>query len=229
MMLIQNLLYSFSVIISIELLFNFIDDIAGNNRSEVIIVFSSALIINGIYRGVFRPNLLLFLDSIRMGTFDFMLIKPIRIGYQILIGRFDFPSLFSIIFPMYIIFFEHSINISKFFIFMILIFTSSLLIGLIMLIIFSLSFIFVNIQKIDESYYTFISIIEKPKEIYPKFIASILYIFPLIPIANIPSNYLSSGYEKFDLILLFTLTTLYFFIATIVLSRGVRKYESASN
>lgn len=232
MMLLQNMLHSFSVIISIDLLFRFITDIAGLSRDEVIVVVCTSLVVNGLYRGFFRPNLLDFNQSIRLGSFDFKLLKPISMTFQITVGKYEFYSLCSIILPLCYIYVNlRATNVSfmNYLVYLILVVGGTILFSLFMTIVFSLSLYFVNIQKLDETYYAFMSILEKPKEIYPKGMQVLLYLIPLIPIANTPARYLFHKSTLFDILVLVILVLFFFFLYKLIFRIGLQRYEGSSN
>ena len=59
------------------------------------------------------------------------------------------------------------------------------------MIIFSTAFVFINVSNLEGVYYTFMSVIDKPREIYNKYLTfGLLFMVPLIPIANTSTSIL---------------------------------------
>jgi len=224
-----------ATVLSTDFLLGYIDDIAGWSRNEVVILVCTAQVINALYRGIIRPNLGTLSNAIRTGSLDFILLKPINFMFMITFGKFDFSSLFAIIVPIgFIIRNVRNMNISISFLnvlwYIIFVILGLLLITAIMTIIFSLSFIFTDVSKLEELYYTFMTIFEKPKDIFNKYLAfSFFHIIPLIPIANAPVMLLfNKGHISFYLQII-TIVSLFMLLSVLFVKYGIKRYESASS
>lgn len=235
LMLIQNIINAVVTILSTDFLFSYIDEIAGWSRNEVVILVCTAQVINALYRGIVRPNLGILSSGIRTGVLDFILLKPVNFIFMVTLGKFDLSSLFAIIVPIYFIIKNvKDMNLSISFLnilgYLIFVMLGLLLITAIMTIIFSLSFIFVDVSKLEELYYTFMTIFEKPKNIFNKFFAfSFFYIIPLIPIANAPVMLLLNKSHISFYFKVTAIVPLFILLAILFIKYGIKRYESASS
>lgn len=235
LMLIQNMINILVTVFSIEYIFRYIVRLGEWSREEVIMVVCTSQIINAIYRGLIRPNLGTFSGSICQGTFDFVLLKPRNLFFMITLGKVDFSSLFSVLVPIYFIYLQickmnitvSLLNIAVFVVFLII---GICTVTALMMIIFSMSFIFVNISKLEELYYTFMSIVEKPMNIFNKYLGfSFFFIIPLIPIANTPVVALLGKSSIIFLVKSILISVVFIAIATFTVLTGIKRYESASS
>lgn len=66
----------FSQILAISVIFNQTDSLKGWGRNDLIVLAGVQLVVGGVLGIVIRPSMQAFMESIRLGTFDFLLTKP---------------------------------------------------------------------------------------------------------------------------------------------------------
>lgn len=66
----------FSQILAISVIFNQTDSLKGWSRNDLIVLVGVQLVVSGVLGIVIRPSMQAFMESIRLGTFDFLLTKP---------------------------------------------------------------------------------------------------------------------------------------------------------
>lgn len=64
-------------LLAISIVFNQTDSLKGWSRADLIVLVGVHAIVSGILGTVFSPSIGAFLESIRLGTFDFLLTKPV--------------------------------------------------------------------------------------------------------------------------------------------------------
>ena len=100
-----------------------------------------------------------------------------------------------------------------------------------MLLLYSLSFLFIKIDSLNNIYYMMMSISEKPKEIFSNksIVGSFIFIIPAIPLANAPASILLNK-EGMEYILLNLCSGVIFsFCSMFAIKMGIKKYSSASS
>lgn len=70
-------------VLAIMVIFNQTDSLKGWSRDDLIVLAGVQLLVSGVLGIVIRPSLQAFMESIRLGTFDFLLTKPA----EALLGR----------------------------------------------------------------------------------------------------------------------------------------------
>ncbi len=236
LMWVQNLVHIGFTLASMEFIYYYLDDIMGWNKYEMIILISTTQVINAIYRGMIRPNHSRFTHSIKDGTFDFMLLKPVKSIFSMNIGNFDFSSFLGMILPITVIFlyipkttsFLVWTNIAMY---SVLVFNGALIVSALMFLIYCMSFIFIQVDRLEEIYYTIMSIIEKPREIYAGVLSGIgmVALIPLMVIAGIPTEILLGKTDLSNSV--WCIGTAIFLIALsfVNLKAVLNKYQGASS
>ncbi len=234
LMIIQNIVHITLTIASMEFLFNYINEINGWTKAEMIVLLSTTQIINALYRGGIRPNHLGFTSSIGNGTFDFLMLKPINPMYSMNFGYFDLSSLLSGFLPLIIIFSYYPIgetlSFSTLILYFLLIVVSTLIIGLIMFIMYCVAFIVIRIERYEEVYYTIMSFIEKPKSVYEGVLSSttLLFLLPILAISSVPAEILLNKSAQSTAIGHLAIFIMFFLVGKFVLNSLIKKYQSAN-
>lgn len=235
LMVVQSILNAAITIACVEFIYGSVNEIAGWSKTEMMTLVCTAQIIDILYFSFIRPNLLDFSESIRYGSFDSVLLKPINIFFRIFVGRIDISSLLAIGVPIFVLLrqlshIQEGLSLITVLGFIGLLFLGTLVISFIMLAILSLSLVFTNVSQLEVLYYMLMSTAEKPKEIFGRYLGvSLLFILPLIPIAN-PAASVLLRKATMDFYMKSCAGACVFIILTILcVSRAIRRYESASS
>lgn len=236
LMWIQNLVHITFTLLSMEFTYYFVDSIMGWNKYEMIILISTTQIINALYRGIIRPNHHRFTSSIRDGTFDFMLLKPVRPIFTMNFGYFDFSSLLGMILPTIVIcrylpIIQNELTWRNVIMYIVLICNGTIVISLFMFLVYCMSFIFIRVDRFEEIYYTLMSIVEKPREVYDSVLSreSMVMILPLMTIASISVELLLGKTNSVSSIWCFGSTIFLIAASVITLKTVMKKYQGASS
>lgn len=236
LMLIQSIINSLMSVLCVEFIYGSVDTIAGWNKNEMIILICTSLVVNQLFRGFVNPNQLRFVSGVSSGAFDKMLLKPINIIFQINTGTIDISSLLSAVAPLIIIFTQMSIlnaKIEGLSIILYILFVTNGLIVLtsFMLLLYSLSFLFIKIDGLNNIYYMMMSISEKPKEIFSNngIVGSFIFIVPAIPLANAPASILLNKGDVWYILLNLCAGVIFLFCSIFFIKMGIKKYGSASS
>lgn len=236
LMLIQSIINTLANVLCIEFIYSSVSSIAGWKKDEMIILICTSLIINQLYRGIVLPNQNAFVKKVNNGSFDLMLLKPMNIVYQINIGLIDISSLLSCIAPVIILCYKLTAVGIKAGLIHILIYICLVIIGCIilssfMMMLFSLAFRFIKVDKVVNIYYTMMSLAEKPKEIfgYKSLISTFTFIIPVIPLASIPTEVLLKKVNLSYCLISIIVAVQFLILAHVVMKKGLKNYSSASS
>lgn len=236
LMLIQSIINSLMSVLCVEFIYGSVETIAGWNKNEMIILICTSLVVNQLYRGLVNPNQLKFVSGVSNGDFDKMLLKPVNIFFQINTGVIDISSLLSAGAPILIIFFQiriikTQIDLFSILLYVIFVINSLIILASFMLLLYSLSFLFIKIDGLNNIYYMLMSISEKPKEIFTNSSVerSFIFIIPAIPIANVPAGILLNKGNMNSILFSLCAAAIFLFGSMIVIEMGIKKYGSASS
>lgn len=235
LMLIQSIINSMMSILCIEFIYGSVESIAGWNKQEMIVLICTSLIVNQLFRGVIHFNQNRFVWSVGSGGFDKLLLRPISLLFQVNTGSVDISCLISAIAPAVVLITQISaldikITTGQFALFIVFILNSIVILASFMLLLYTLAFIFIKVDGLNNIYYFIMNIADKPKEMFSReFMYGFLFIIPAIPLANAPASILL-GKAGFAEVIIYLCVGLLFFLASwISLKAGLRRYTSASS
>ncbi len=236
LLIIQSIINTILSVVSIGFIYGNINQIAGWNVNEMIILVCTSLVVNQLYRGLILQGQNSFLMSVVSGDFDKMLLKPISITYQINIGKFDLVSLCSSIAPIFVVIYEvmdmkMTLSLYNVFFYIITIIFGVVIISSFMLIVYSLAFKYIKADSLMDIYYIIMSMSEKPKEILGKRYLRLIfcYIIPVIPIANISAGILLNKLNIYWSIVSAFIGIVLMQCAILLVNKQLIKYSSASS
>jgi ABC-2 type transport system permease protein len=236
LMLAQSIINTLMGVVCVQFIYANVQAVAGWNKQEMMVLLSTSLIVNQLFRAFVNPNQLAFVQGIGSGAFDHILLRPLSIIYQISAGKVDISALISALAPAAVV----AINLramaaapsaARIAIFTMLCVFSLVLLSSFMLTLYSLSFWFVKASGLNNVYYMLMSFSEKPGEIFSKRGISMcfFYVIPAIPLANAPARILL-GKGNASLILAHcAITAVFFLLAILAVKTGLRKYSGASS
>lgn len=236
LMLFQSIVNSIMGLLSVTFIYGSVENIAGWNRSEMLILFGSSLFINQLYRGFFNQNHMRFIARVADGSFDKMLLKPINIIFQLHTGTIDMSSLISSVVPLVVVVnqlykIKEKIVAIQLILYFILVINGLIILASFMLLLYTLAFRFINIGGVGNIYFSMMSMTEKPSDmIHNKgLFFTFMFFIPVIPIANGPTAILLGKSESWESILFIGVGFLFIFLSTYAMKKGLRIYSSASN
>ena len=235
---IQGTINSLLGVICIDFIYGSVESIAGWNKQEMIILVCTAnIVIFGLFCTYIRPNQDKFLRGISKGDFDRMIIKPLNLLFQINIGPADiisnimFCGVQIIIIIIQIGELGTQIGIIQILLYILFILNGVLIFAAFQLLLYSLAFVYIRIEGLENIFYNIIDIADRPKEIFSnKYVKNIfIFVIPVIPIANAPAAVLVRKSSLFEMLCYLGASIILSVLAVIALRLGMRRYNSASS
>lgn len=228
--------YSFALILFFYVIYSNIKEIVGWNYNEILFLLGLSIIADEVLLGAVSIfNLRRLPDKIRTGEIDFTLLKPIHSLFHLSLGKPYFTSFLSVIPGCYLMHYsikQLGLGIEFFdLISGLFIFICGLIIGYsILVIISSLSFVFINAKPLPKIAENIMFYNERPHQVYRGFLKLIFfYIFPVVFICSIPSSAILRGVEPEYLLLSFILASVFLFGSVKIWNRLIKNYTSASS
>ena len=222
--------------ICIEFIYGSVESIAGWNKHEMLILIATVFIVGDVGR-IICGNQNNFVYGISTGGFDRMIIKPLNLMFQINVTSVNpITLLMGWVLPFSIIFVQASqletyIGILQILLYIIFIFNGAVVAGALRLILYSLAFVFIKVDGIDNITYTINDIASRPKEIFEnKYLRRLFtFILPAIPIINAPAGVLLQKCTAIDMLCYLGVGILFAILAVTAVKLGMRRYNSASS
>jgi len=232
----QGTINSLLQYICISFIYGSVDSIAGWNEHEMLILIATTHIVSGV-RDIICGNQNRFVYGIASGGFDRMIIKPLNLMFQINVASVNpITLLMGWVLPFSIIFvqagqLETHIGTVQILLYIIFIFNGAIVAGTFRFILYSLAFVYIKIDGIDNLTYIINDISGKPKEIFTnKYLRMFFtFILPAVPIVNAPAAVLLQKCTVFEMLCYLGVGILFSVLAIITLRLGMRKYNSASS
>jgi len=235
LMLFQSILNAAIGLLCIQFIYGSVDSIAGWDRAEMLILVSTAQIVNQLYRNIMHWNQNRFLYGIGSGGLDKMLLRPVNLIFQANTGRIDISGLISIAAPLVVLVINISaagasvslIGIGLYVLFML---NGVLVLSSFILLLYTSAFIFIRVDGVHNIYYALMDIAEKPREMFThNLFLGFIFLIPAMPLANAPAAVLL-GRADLRLMLVYLGMGVLFSVACYVAVRfGLTRYSSASS
>lgn len=222
-------LFGFAVIFSQTKL------IAGWTHEESLVLYGVYLFINEAWYSFFFVNLSEIPDLIQSGEFDFILLKPISTQFLVSLRQFMIYSVPNMVLGLGIVI-HFSSNVTKhvtildYLFGFILMMNGLVILYSLMFMAVCLSFWIVRLRAFWEIYDMATEGARYPVNIFPNPIRFLfMFIIPLAFIFTFPAQFIVKSLSPFFIIISFAMSTLLFFLSTLVLKAGIRHYNSASS
>jgi len=235
LMIIQSIINSLMGILFVEFIYGSIDNIAGWNKYEMIILICTSQIVNQLFRGIIHWNQNRFIAGVGNGSFDRMLLRPMSVMFQANTGSVDFTCPISALCPFIVLIAQMatlgtSINGLAITLYILFVINGVVVLSSFMLLLYSSAFLFIKVDGLNNLYYLMMDIADRPKEMFSReFMYGFIFLVPAIPLANAPASILL-GKADLTLMLMYLCVGLLFPIASYLAIRlGLRRYTSASS
>jgi ABC-2 type transport system permease protein len=223
-------------IIFFRVIFANTSELAGWNFYQVLFLYAFAKVIISINNGWFRSGLKKFSNElIRMGDYDFYLIKPVDPMILVSISQPRLYNFIAVLFEIGICFYAVSagqmqIGIINFFWFLYLAFFGLVLYYFLSVLTIVPTFWFVRLWSLQDLMGRLSQVMRYPSGVFPPFIRAILMtVFPIVAVAYLPVYTLFNP-PKIEYIIYIALATIIFGVVTNFLWHlGNKHYSSASS
>jgi len=224
-----------SMLVFIATIFSKVKSLGGWSVWEVVFLTGVHEVIFLLTWATVIPNLRSFVNDVRNGKFDQVLLKPISPRFLSSFKTIDFTvigSVFNVIFVFFFSLSKVSINFSfpKLAGFLILLCFSYVIAYLIYFIFASLALFFINSRTLLDIVFELTDVDRYPAEIYPVVLKTFFTFFlPMLFLAYFPTAFLLGKVSAIYIIYAFLVAAVFFFISHIVWHRGLKNYQSASS
>jgi ABC-2 type transport system permease protein len=226
---------SLMTILGVEFIYGSVESIAGWSKQEMMILICTSLIVNQLFRGMIHFNQNRFVNGVGTGGFDKLLLRPLNLLFQVNTGQMHIASLLSILAPVVILFMqlhtlEAQISVARVGLYLLFIFNGVLILASFMLLLYTLAFVFIKVDGINNVYYLMMDIANKPQEMFGKeFLYGFLFIIPAIPLANAPASVLLGRSNGVQLAIYLGIGLVFFSLSAVAMNKGRKRYTSASS
>ncbi|MDO8609462.1 MAG: ABC-2 family transporter protein [bacterium] len=230
--------YMIAQIIFFNILYGNLSSISGWTRYEMLFLIGIDMFVGELIIGmIFANNTNTLPEKIRNGDVDFTLLKPVGSLFFLTLSSTYLPSLFTSLIGIYFICIAIShltivwslLNILGF----IIIFLCGFIISYsVMVIIASLSFIFINAKPLPRlGMNTMIQFTDKPFQMFDGVFLKIIFffIFPSVFITSIPVHTIIKGLNYIFLFQAIFLAGIFLFLVNWIWSKMIARYSSASS
>lgn len=222
-------------ILTIEVLYQHTDAIAGWNKYEMLLLVGTAMIMQRLFMGLFWSNLFELGRNVRSGHFDFFLAQPGNPLFMVSTRKIDLDGLANVfVAASVVIYAATNLHLHPSFV-DIALYLVLLAVGLIvhystMVLVVSLTFWIVKTEGIEGSYFTLYEFSRLPREAF-KGVANVVFVYalPVVLVSLAPARTLLSGFNPALMLWLMATAVLWFSLAVVVFHRGLRRYSSASS
>lgn len=225
----MNLVY-FNVI------FSYTNTLGGWTKYQVFFLVFYCALIDNIFGFNFWGGITQIPELIRLGTMDFIIIKPINIRYQLSLKYINCSQIYNLVFDIVgISYISFKLGIFQNYPYRILFLIIFVLNSVFVLynfyfIMFTLCFWVVEASSLRRFSQDVFTIGNKPINIYPKIIQTILtYIVPFGIIFSLPAQLFMKGYTAKGMLRLFIVSILFFAVSQIFFKISIKRYTSASS
>jgi len=222
-------------ILTIEVIYQHTDSIAGWNKYEMLLLVGTAMIMQRLFMGFFWSNLFELGRNVRSGHFDFFLAQPGNPLFMVSTRKLDLDGLANVFIAASVVIYSvHKLNLHPGFIDLSL-YTLLILCGLVihystMVLVASLTFWIVKTEGLEGSYFTLYEFSRLPREAFKganNFV--FVYALPVVVVSNAPARILLHGFQPSLALWLAAAAVGWFSLAVFVFHRGLRRYSSASS
>jgi ABC-2 type transport system permease protein len=230
-----SFVWVFTTYIVINLIYGQAGTIAGWTREEALLLVLVYYVTSTLIKNYVTPSLVEFIDRIRLGDLDFLLIKPVDPQFLIVVQRMQvFTSTRAIIIFGLLIFYLAKLHIA---LSLMQIFVTSLLAvaGLIGLYSFffmiaTLGIWLENVWNLEELFSDSLDISKQPMQIYPQAIRTVLlYALPLIGISAVPTAFMLHKLDAVTVVSFGVAMIALFIISRLFFRYSLSHYSSASS
>lgn len=233
LLIIMDLIYYALTIATINIIFNHIEKIGPWGKNEFLFFFAFMIAVDHLHMTFASENFWDFPEFVRMGTLDFLLLKPVAPLFMLFFRRVRPSSFLNIFFTVgLLIYCGLKIQLSiwawvclPFFVFLSFLLFVSIDILLMMSVFYVVEGTGVNFLRMQ-----FQTVGKWPDFIYKSMFRKLfLFAFPILMIASAPSRFLIN-YEDWILVAIFPITLMVVWgLIGLCWRRGIRHYESASS
>ena len=230
----QSVLQLGTAIAGLAVIFTYTHSLGGWRPEEVLVLVGVYTLVGGMIGLVIYPSMEQFISSVRDGTLDFTLVKPVDAQLLISVHAVDIWKLIDIGLGIGVLVFAlirlgAQVGLSQAALFIGMLLTGSAIIYSFWLILATLSFWFVRVENILEIFRSMYEAGRWPVSLYPGWLRFILtFIVPVAFVTTVPAQALTGRLTPDTLLLAAVLAVVLFVVSRFFWKIGLRQYSGAS-
>ncbi|MGP1530390.1 MAG: ABC transporter permease [Treponema sp.] len=230
-----ELVWLFMYLIFIDTIFIHTDAVNGWDKYRMLMLTFQGGLTDSVFTFAIAPGLKRLPEMINTGTLDFILLKPLPPRFTISCNEFDIPQIKNIIINIAgLVYCLIKLNVRitplKLSMYVLLSLNGLFLIYSIMFILMSLAFWFMRMDIVMGIGSEFITIGNKPMQIYPRLLQKMLmFVIPLFVCFNFPVLFLVKELPVSAILYAFTASVIFFLLADFIFKKGVRYYVGSGS
>jgi ABC-2 type transport system permease protein len=222
-------------LLGLQVIFGQTTDLRGWTHSDLIVLVGIHMLVGGLLGMVIRPSMQALMEGIRLGTFDFVLTKPVDSQLYASVQTVAPQSTTDMLFGIGVILvgmarLETGLTVGSVALFLVMLLAGTIIIYSFMLILSTMAFWFVRLDNVLVIFQTmFGNAGSWPITIYPGWLRTTLTFF--VPVAfavTIPAESLTGRLDAATALGTFLLAALFFTAARLFWKYALRHYTGAS-
>ena len=232
--LFQSMLELGTAIAGLAVIFTYTNSLGGWRPDEVLALVGVYTLVGGLIGLVIYPGMEQFISSVRDGTLDFTLVKPVDAQLLISVHSVDIWKLIDIGLGIGVLVFAlvrlgAQVGLSEAALFAGMLLTGSAIIYSFWLVLATLSFWFVRVENILEIFRSMYEAGRWPVSLYPGWLRFILsFVVPVAFVTTVPAEALTGRLTPDTLLLAAVLAVVLFVASRFFWKIGLRQYSGAS-
>ncbi|MDO8578064.1 MAG: ABC-2 family transporter protein [Dehalococcoidales bacterium] len=232
--LFQSLLNLGMTLGGLAIIFNYTNLLGGWQPDEVLALVGVYFLISGIIGLLIRPGMEDFIESVRDGTFDFDLTKPVDAQVLVSMQRLDIFEIQNILLGLGVLIYSllrlgadiGALQVAEF---LLMLVTGGVVIYSYFMILSTLSFWFVRVENILEIFRSMYEAGRWPVSLYPGWLRyGLTFIVPIAFATTIPAEAITGRLNWQTLLLSVALAVVLFVFARVFWKIGLKHYSGAS-
>jgi ABC-2 type transport system permease protein len=222
-------------ILGLQVIFGQTTDLRGWTRDDLIVLIGIHMLVGGLLGLVIRPSMQALMEGIRLGTFDFVLTKPVDSQLFTSVQKVAPQSITDMLFGIGVILIgmarlQADLSAGNVVVFLVMLLAGIVIIYSFMLILSTMAFWFVRLDNVLVIFQTmFGNAGSWPITIYPGWLRTTLTFF--VPVAfavTIPAESLTGRLDATTVLITLALSVLFFTGARLFWRYALRHYTGAS-
>lgn len=207
-----------------------VDTIGDYYNFEILLYISSFLLVNNIFAVLFSDATSEFLNSILNGRLYILMLRPRHIIANSILSNFNLPPLITTPFLVVSNIFIINLTGAYFsFIYVAIIISGAITMGLIYFLVFSLALRGFRINLIASILFQVIQISERPDTVFPNRIRNIfIYVIPIFLFSAIPTRFLLGRVTNYEIVWALIAPVILFVLLQISIFQGFKKYKEGT-
>ncbi|QSX06473.1 ABC-2 family transporter protein [Sedimentibacter sp. zth1] len=205
-----------------------VSNFGGYSANEILLYISCFFLVNNIYAIFFSESVSKYGGSIINGLLDYELLKPKSLVVNFIIKNINFAPALST--PLLMILNYYCLklcNANISIIYILSIICGSLTMGIMFFIVYSIALFGIRAEAISNIVVQLLTIGEKPDSVFPKAIQNLLlYVIPVFLFSALPTRIALCKIDSLNLLWIFLAPVIYIFILKVIMSLGLKKYQS---